>query len=242
MADPERFEEGEMRATNFTSDLDTASTTILAPIDRVRWPAVFAGLVTVLSVLAVLTILGLAIGLAVVSPGNRASQFGLGAGIWGIITALIAFIIGGWLAARTAAVRGRANGVLNGAMVWAVTIPLLLYWLIGGLGSLVQTTATTAAQGATAAATTMRGGAAQPAAPGGQPASPAQNIMERAKSATGQVSGQDVERTATRASTGAWGVFITLILGLIFACLGGWLGARPTLMVRHTPHIQPATT
>jgi hypothetical protein len=37
--------------------------------------------------------------------------------ICGAISAPIAFVGGGWLAARTAGVRGTDNGVLNGAMV-----------------------------------------------------------------------------------------------------------------------------
>lgn len=244
MTDPERFEEGELRATNISSDLDAQRTTILAPIDRVRWSSVFAGFFTVLSTLAVLTVLGLAIGLTALSPNDRAREFGIGAGIWGVVTALIAFIVGGWLAARTAAVRGRANGILNGAMVWIVTIPLLLYWLIGGVGSLVTTAGQTAAQTG-AAMTATQGGAGQPTAAGGsavQPASPQQQIIERAKTAATQVTGQDVQRAAGAASTGAWSVFISLILGLIAACIGGWLGARPIMTARRAPHIETATT
>src|SRR5437870_50739 len=112
-------------------DIDT--TIVNRPVDRVRWASIFAGLFAAMSALVVLTVLGLAIGLSSYNAGEPASAFGIGAGIWGAISALIAFLIGGWLAARTAALPGRGNGVLNGAMVWLVAVPLMLFLLGSGL-------------------------------------------------------------------------------------------------------------
>ncbi len=65
---------------------------------------------------------------------------------------LVAFFVGGGTAARTAAVHGRGNGALNGLMVYLVALPLLLYTLIGGVGSLLNTVTSAAATGAQVAA------------------------------------------------------------------------------------------
>ena len=106
--------------------------------DRVRWGPIVAGFVTVIATLVVLTVLGLAIGLSAFEPddagGTTAST---AAAIWGIITALLAFFAGGWVAARTAAVAGTANGALNGLLVGMAAIALTV-WLVGtGLGNVL---------------------------------------------------------------------------------------------------------
>ncbi|MEZ0266637.1 MAG: hypothetical protein ACAI43_18055, partial [Phycisphaerae bacterium] len=85
-----------------------------SPTDRVRWGPIIAGLFAALSTLAVLGVLGIAVGASAYDPGDSARNFGIGAGIWGAVSALLAFFIGGWLAARAAAVKGTSNGVLNG--------------------------------------------------------------------------------------------------------------------------------
>jgi len=122
----------------------------IRPMDRVRWGAILAGLVTTLSTLVVLSVLGLAIGLTTFETGDRLGNFGMGAGIWGAISTIVAFVLGGWVAARSAAVRGRSNALLNGAMVWAVAIPLVMYLLGSGVGSIVNM-ATDAAAASTSA-------------------------------------------------------------------------------------------
>ena len=65
---------------------------------------------------ALLSVLGLAIGFTTITPGDITSTLGSGTGVWSAISILIALVVGGWAAARTAAVPGRANGALNGAL------------------------------------------------------------------------------------------------------------------------------
>ncbi len=78
------------------ADTEVDATIVATPTDRVRWGAIFAGLFAALAVLIVLGVLGLAIGLSSYNAGQPAANFGVGAGIWGAISALIAFAIGGW--------------------------------------------------------------------------------------------------------------------------------------------------
>src|SRR4051812_39198023 len=102
------------------------TTAVGVPTDRVRWGPIIAGLFAAISTLVVLAVLGAAVAGTAYDPGDSARSFGIGAGIWGAISALLAFFISGWLAARSAAVRGHGAGLLNGAMVWVATIPLMM--------------------------------------------------------------------------------------------------------------------
>jgi hypothetical protein len=134
-------------------DVDTA---VVTPTDQVRWPAILAGLFTFFATLIVLTVLGIAIGLSTYDANNP-NSFGIGAGIWGAVSALIAFLLGGFIAGRTAAVQGKDMGVLNGAMVWIVAIPLMIYMLGGSLGSLMGLAVDAAGDVAVAGATAASG-------------------------------------------------------------------------------------
>src|SRR3712207_6616613 len=96
------------------------------PADLICWGPILGGLFAALATLITLSVLGLAIGLSAFDPGDPLGNFGIGAGIWGALTALIAFFVGGWVAGRSAAFNGKTSGLFNGAMVWFVAIPLLV--------------------------------------------------------------------------------------------------------------------
>ena len=194
------------------------------PLDRVRWGPIMAGLFAALSLLALLSVLGMAIGLSAYDPGDRARNFGIGAGVWGAISMLLAFFLGGWLAAKTAAVRGGGNGLLNGAMVWAVAIPLMLYLLAGGAMSAADTAAnaTNAASNAAQNSQALQGQvdrviSASANAPGGS---------TEAQQQTSAQDPQKQEDALKAARRSAWGTFISLSLGLAAAAMGGRAGAR----------------
>jgi hypothetical protein len=171
-------------------------TLVVMPVDRVRWAAVLTGLVVALMTVALLSVLGLAMGFTTITPGNIASTLEPGTGVWSAISILIALVVGGWAAARTAAVPGRANGALNGAMVWVATT-LLVFAL---LGSGIATVAVVAGSIVTTGA--------QLAAP-----------------LTGQTAANTPDIFSVD-SIAAWGMLLALLLGLVAATLGGLLGAR----------------
>jgi len=182
-------------------------------MDRVRWSAVLAGLVTALSTLVLLSVLGLAIGLTTFETGDELSNFGIGAGVWGAISTIIAFLLGGWVAARSAAVRGRGNALLNGALVWAVAIPLILYLLGSGVGSMLNMATDAAA-------------ASVPALTDGANATDANAAVDAAQAQAQQVDPATVNETAQRAGETAWGTLVALLLGLAAAAGGGLMGQR----------------
>jgi len=226
------------------------STPISTPLDRVRWTSVIAGFFTALCTIVVLTVLGVAIGLSTVDANNP-TGFALGVSIYGGIVALIAFFLGGFISARTAAVGGSGNGLLNGAMVWIITIPILVYVLGNGIGSLLGTAADLTTKAATigaqaiapavgqvageiaanpTTAVTLQAGANGAGAEATQAVNSipgqAQAVVATAQTQIQQVTPQDVERAAQNASTVAWGTLLALGLSAAAAIIGGLAGAR----------------
>ena len=61
----------------------------VGPVRRIRWSAIWAGLVVAVALQTVLTALGLAIGIGSLSATTSSSSFGVGTAIWLIVTAII---------------------------------------------------------------------------------------------------------------------------------------------------------
>ncbi|MCE7989693.1 MAG: hypothetical protein DYG89_51770 [Caldilinea sp. CFX5] len=210
------------------------------PVDRVRWGAILAGLFTTISTFILLSILGLAIGASAFNPGDDLTNFGTGAGIWSAVSALIAFFVGGWMAARAAAVHGRGNGALNGAMVWIVMIPLALYLVSSGIGATLRALGGVAATGLQVAAPVVGEAAAGVA---NLPGVTVQSVQATAEAAGTALTEPDAQATVqaqveaalpdvneqqvvNAAETSTWSTLVALLLGLGAALLGGLAGAR----------------
>ncbi len=200
---------------------------VVTPRDRVRWGPIVAGLLAALATFVLLTILGSAIGATTLSvngnappPGAGGREYGIAAGIWGAISALLSFFIGGYIAAKASAVGGSGNGWLNGSMVFLSGL-FLIIWLAsqgaGGLfgalgtnlGDLINLGQNTAAQNPGAAQ--QAGQAAQNAAAQAQAAANDPNVRNAA------VDG---------ARNGLWWSFVSILAGLLAAGLGGVVGHR----------------
>ena len=111
--------------------------------DRIRWGAVWTGVLTTLSIYVVLQLLFFALGWLDLGIDGAA---GTTRAVVSGVLALIAFFLGG-AAAGASALWHRANdGMVNAVVTWAVTvIALLLLTLVGG-GALVGSLADSAAQ------------------------------------------------------------------------------------------------
>jgi len=207
---------------------------VTAPLDRVRWGAVFAGLFTTISTFILLSVLGAAIGASTFDPGDSLNGLGASASIWGAVTALIAFFVGGLIAARAAAITGKGNGALNGVMVWIVMIPLALYLVSSGIGTTLGALGGVAATGIEAAAPivgqvaddiTVAGVQATAEAAGETLSAPdAQATLSAGVQAVlPDVNEQQVDQAV---ETTAWGTLVALILGMVASLIGGLVGGR----------------
>jgi hypothetical protein len=110
-------------------------TAVIAPRDSVRWGPIVAGLVTALSLFLLLSLVALGVGLAAAgsnTAANQPSSVGTAGTIVAAVIGLLAFVIGGFVAGRSAAVGGRGAGALNGFLVWALGVTAIL--LLGAMG------------------------------------------------------------------------------------------------------------
>jgi hypothetical protein len=104
---------------------------------RVSWGGVFGGVLVALGFLLLMTALGVAIGISAADPGEtEASTLGTGAGIWAAISLLVALFIGGWVSTRIGAIFDGTTGFFEGALVWVVSVLMMLYFASSGIGML----------------------------------------------------------------------------------------------------------
>ena len=91
---------------------------------RVSWGAVFAGTVVALTLYVFLSVLGAALGLTLL---NRTSEEHLatGAGIWAIVSLLIALFVGGLVTSRTTVGEKKGEAMMYGVLVWATLVGVM---------------------------------------------------------------------------------------------------------------------
>lgn len=180
--------------------------------DRVRWSAIWAGLLTALTTMLLLSLLGGAIGLTgfnaatAAAQGNVPADAGRNSALWAGVSGLIAFLLGGWVTGRSAAVFHRGWGAVNGLMVFFLAVPITLWLGSQGLGSLVG----------------ALGNFTQMLNPG----------QLQGAANTAQTNPTAVGDAAARLRDVAWGTLLGLGLGIAASALGGFLGTRRELEIR----------
>jgi len=105
--------------------------------DLVRWSPVIAGVFTTIATLIVLSALGVAVGVSAIDPNENAAGVSTEAAIWGIASAVVAFFLGGFVAAKAAGVGGTPEGTFNGVMVGVTAIALTVILVGFGVGNLL---------------------------------------------------------------------------------------------------------
>jgi len=172
-------------------------TNIVEPKDLVRWGPVLAGLLTALGLFLLLSTLALAIGINTMNIGSgQADEAAAGGGIITAILALLSFLVGGYVAGRTAAATATAwGGALQGFLVWALGLLLILALAAMGLGAIFGQAGDLFAQARAAGVSTDD-----------------VNV--------------DPNAVAEGIQSGAIGAFIGLAAPAITSAIGGWLGSR----------------
>jgi len=124
------------------SDHGTTGTSGGVRHDRIRWGAVWTGVLTTVSIYIVLQLLFNALGWLDLANEGSGTTRAVVSGVLG----LVAFFLGG-MAAGASALWHRANdGMINGVVTWAATVvALLLLALVGG-GALAGSLASVATQ------------------------------------------------------------------------------------------------
>jgi hypothetical protein len=223
---------------------ETVSRTVTSPADtfgrfdrpfaRISWGSIFAGAIIALATQLVLTLIGMAIGLATVNPASggtpSGTAFGLGATVWLVISSLISLFLGGYIAARLS---GGFNGWLHGLATWAtvtmITILLLttaagsLIGAMSGLASFSASNSDKASQLPPAVQQQLDQLKTQASQSIDQAATQAQQTDPQTRAAQARETG---ERAAKGGAIGSGGAALGLILGALAAAFGGKTGQR----------------
>jgi hypothetical protein len=124
-------------------------------ISEVSWGAILAGTVAALVVQLTLSILGVGIGLAGINPASSATpdaaSLSLAAGLWWIVSGIVASVTGGYVAGRFCDRASTPKAGYHGLMSWAVTTLIIVFLLGSAVGGVVG--------GAFGAVTSVLGGA-----------------------------------------------------------------------------------
>jgi hypothetical protein len=201
---------------------------VLPVRNRIQWGPIAGGVVTALATFLLLTVLGIALGASVLEPRNTGEEIGRWAAIWGAFSVIAAFLAGGWMASRTAAVEGSFAAIVNGLITGAAGLLLVIWLSFNGLGALFGTLGAGVGTIANAAQITPQ----DIETATGVPVSDTDTAAEQAGAAVDQATEQAGEALA-RANTpetfeavrnGAIGTFLGLLLPLVAATLGGWAG------------------
>src|SRR5262245_16481879 len=91
----------------------------MAPDATLRWPvywsAIWVGALTAIAVALIIGLMGISLGAHQVGPARAArGGFGLGALIFSVLGAFLAFAAGGWVTAKIAALRRAETAMLHG--------------------------------------------------------------------------------------------------------------------------------
>jgi hypothetical protein len=162
----------------------------------------------------------------------------------------LSFALGGFMAARTAAVAGRENGVLHGGMVWIVTTVLMVVLLGNGIGTLLNVAGdvatTTASIAAPVAAEVGSDIAVDPAlqataSTGATQAAPAvQDAVTDAQQQLENITPEQVNDTVRDLGPAAWVALLIAGLTAAAALIGGVLGTRRFLSQEISANSRPA--
>jgi hypothetical protein len=102
---------------------------------KISWGGVFGGVLAGIGTLLLLTSLGLAVGISAVDPRDPdAGTIGTGAAIWTTLTLLISLFIAGWASTRLSMLWERTTAMFEGALVWVMSLILILYLTANGIG------------------------------------------------------------------------------------------------------------
>lgn len=187
-------------------------------LSRVSWGAIFAGALVALVVMGLINLLGIAVGAVVLGEGAAGEGFGIGAGIWWTVSALIGLFIGGWTAGHFSTADIRSDGLMHGIVTWALFVLVTFLAVTTTVGQVLGGVFGMIGQNLTAALMAIQPQETLEAtllAQGVEPEMIAQ--MEETMAVAG-------DQAAEAMAIGAGWAFVALLLGVLVSALGGSFG------------------
>ncbi len=124
--------------------LETTTTTMSGGAHihrRISWAAIFGAVILVVTVQLLWSLLGAGIGLDTVNTNAgttpAAGSLGISAGVWWVISSVIALAFGGFAAGWMAGIETRWDGVLHGLITWGIATLLTVYLLSSAIGGII---------------------------------------------------------------------------------------------------------
>lgn len=212
---------------------------VTVSIKRISWGAIAAGVIVALVTQVLLSFLGLAIGISAVDPMADQTRWPdalrTGAGIWWVLSSLVALFAGGWVSSRLGGIPRRLDGGLHGIVTWGVTTLLSIGLITTAVGSLVSGAWGTVRDGLSTSEAMV------PGAPVGRPGTGMVDVPGRggpvaAPTVDAPTVGEEertvtIERTRRAVAKAAAWSFVALLLGAAAAAAGGVAGS----MLRRMP-------
>ncbi len=224
------------------------TTTAIQPEDllpvhsRVSWGAITAGSVIALAMYFLLTLLGGAIGFTLTDYA-RADTIGTMAAVWAIAVTAVCLYMGGFVASQLTTGENRAEAVVYGLLVWAVTFAMLVWLMATGVRAGFNAMLGVATAGTaivdTAANNTTQADWEEVARRAGFEQTQIDAVKERAKNAPAearaaandpdnQVKMREAGEKATKIT---WYTFLGTVISMLAAAFGGYIGSGPSVRV-----------
>ncbi|MEY9161364.1 PhnA-like protein [Bradyrhizobium japonicum] len=175
-------------------------------LNQVAWGAVFAGAVIGLVMQIILNMVGLGVGLSTldIAQGDApsAGSMSLGAGIWFVVSGILAAALGGYIAGRLSGKASHSTTAYHGLISWAVSTLTVVYLLSSAASGMIGGAVSTASSALGGAGKALGGSvqtAVQTAAPSlSNVSDPMAAIESKVRSASG---GQDPAALRDAATT-----------------------------------------
>ena len=224
-----------------TNDTPVQAEDVLPVRSRISWAAVVAGSLLALATVALLNLLGTAIGLSI-NDNVSGRSLAIGGVVWAVLVTAGALFLGGFIASQMTTGENKMEGVLYGLLVWALVFGLLMFiaartvqsGLLAMVGMANATATAQASSGTTWDQNLKNMGVPQSEIDRVRASIP--DATARANEAANNPETQrQIEENATKA---AWYSFLGTVVSMIAAALGGYIGAGPTLRL-FTVRVQP---
>ena len=106
-------------------------------LQQLRWGPIWAGLLTAVGVFFLLSLGAIAVGLQAAPGAAEQDDLGIIAVVVTSAIALVSFFLGGWVSSWSAGLTDPGRSALNGFLVWASWLVVVLLLAAIGLGTLV---------------------------------------------------------------------------------------------------------
>src|SRR4030081_460820 len=105
------------------------------------WGAVFAGATIALVVQIILNMVGIGVGLSTIDiaagDAPSAGSLSIGAGIWWVVSGMVAAAVGGYIAGRLSGKASQLTTAYHGLIAWAVSTLTVVYLLSSAASGLI---------------------------------------------------------------------------------------------------------